>query len=75
MSTCGALRKNDIHFEAHVDVAGDMKVSETCTMKRNIDNLLKEKFNINHTTMQFKSEAYEDISLVRHSKDRQFGGN
>jgi len=50
-----------------------MKVSDTCMIKRNIGNLLEEKFNINHIILQFESNACDDISLDRQSKDRQFG--
>lgn len=62
------VTENDIHFEAHIDVADDMKVSETCRIKNDIDKLLKEKFNINHTTLQFESDVCEDISLIKQQK-------
>ena len=56
-----------------MDVADDMKASDTCMIKRNIGNLPEEKFNIYHIILQFESNACDDISLDRQSKDRQFG--
>ena len=67
------VTEKDIHFEAHIDVNGDMKVSETCRIRENIDSLLKEKFNISHTTLQFESGACDDFSLIKQSKNRKSG--
>ncbi len=63
--------ENDIHLESHLDVSKDMKVSETCMIQSNIENLLKERFNINHITLQFESDVCDDLSLVRQSKKNQ----
>lgn len=69
------VTENDIHFEAHIDVSDDMKVSETCKIKNRIEELLKEKYAINHSTLQFESEVCEDVSLIRQSKNGQSGGS
>jgi len=67
------VTENDFHFEAHIDVAWDMKVSETCRIRESIALLLEEKYNINHTTLQFESNVCDDVSLIKQSKKIQSG--
>jgi cobalt-zinc-cadmium efflux system protein len=47
---------NDLHFEAHVDTALET-VQETGPLAEAIENLLYERFAINHVTLQFETGA------------------
>lgn len=59
-----AVTERDIYLEAHIDVAFDMKISESCILKTKIEKVLKEKFFIDHPTLQFEYKACERIPLV-----------
>jgi len=54
---------NDIHLEAHVNI-NDMKISESDLLRKKIEELLKEKFNITHTTLQFECNQCLDSGLI-----------
>jgi cobalt-zinc-cadmium efflux system protein len=47
--------ENTIYFEAHIEV-NDMKLSEVCNIATKIENLLKSKYGIEHTTLQFETQ-------------------
>ncbi len=47
------LNEHNVHYEAHVEIE-DMAVSETTVILDNIDKLLKNKFRVNHITVQFE---------------------
>ncbi|MDF1613137.1 cation diffusion facilitator family transporter [Stygiobacter electus] len=57
------LNDNDTHFEAHIEV-DDMKVSETITIQKFIEEELHEHFEINHTTLQFECGVCDDTRLL-----------
>lgn len=46
------LSDNELHLEAHLDLNGDISITEFNTLLEEIELLLKEKFNINHVTIQ-----------------------
>ena len=60
-----AVTEKDIHFEAHINVARDMPVSETCLLVRQIEKALKEKFAITHVTLQIEFNFCESVCLVK----------
>lgn len=47
--------ENTIYFEAHVEVR-EMNVSETCDISQKVEYLLKKKYGIYHTTIQFETD-------------------
>jgi hypothetical protein len=49
-------------------VARDMKISESCLIKAEVEKLLNEKYSIGHTTLQFESDACQNVSLIRKKK-------
>lgn len=59
-----SVGENDIHMEAHVDV-DDMKVSESDRLRDKIEELLKNKFNIRHITLQFECNVCSDTELIK----------
>jgi cobalt-zinc-cadmium efflux system protein len=58
---------NDIHFEAHVNI-NDMKISESNLLRKKIEELLKDKFNITHTTLQFECNQCLNSGLIHQHK-------
>ncbi len=59
--------ENDVHLEAHIDVA-DMMISKSNILGEQIEALLKNKFGINHITLQFECEQCKDVGLVINGK-------
>ncbi len=58
------LTDQQIHFECHVDLAEDLKVSNTCKINNNITSLLKHKFQIDHVTLQFEYRSCTDKKMI-----------
>jgi len=57
------LNDNDTHFEAHIEVQ-DMVVSKTAEIQKLIEHELHERYEINHTTLQFECDKCEVKKLV-----------
>jgi cobalt-zinc-cadmium efflux system protein len=53
-----------VHFECHVDVASDLRISETESLSEKIHALLKNKFNITHVTLQYEYNCCEDKNMI-----------
>jgi cobalt-zinc-cadmium efflux system protein len=51
------LTDKEIHFEAHVRVGEDFKVSEAEVLSKRIKALLSEQFQISHATLQFEYDS------------------
>jgi cobalt-zinc-cadmium efflux system protein len=60
-----AVTERDIHFEAHINVARDMPVSETCLLVKQVEEALKEKFAITHVTLQIEFDSCKGVPLVK----------
>jgi cobalt-zinc-cadmium efflux system protein len=54
-----ALKENTIHLEAHIKVQ-DMPVSKTEIIRADVEHLLREKYHIDHLTLQFEAENCSD---------------
>jgi len=46
-----------IHFECHLVLKNDLKISETSDLYKKVSNVLHEEFGIAHVTIQFESES------------------
>jgi cobalt-zinc-cadmium efflux system protein len=46
-----------IHFECHLVLKNDLKISETSDLYKKVCNVLYEEFGIAHVTIQFESES------------------
>ncbi len=57
------LNDNETHFEAHIDVE-DMAVSQTADIQKMIEEFLHEKFEVNHTTLQFECDKCDTKKLL-----------
>ena len=58
------LNDEELHFEAHLDCSDDLKISEFNELLEKIEQVLFEKFQINHTNIQpeyKKSEESKDF--------------
>ncbi|NJK84761.1 MAG: cation transporter [Bacteroidales bacterium] len=58
------LTDQDIHFECHVDLKDDLRVSETDRVKARIYKILNEKFNISHITVQYEFNCCDSKEMV-----------
>lgn len=57
------LNDNDTHFEAHIEVE-DMVVSKTAEIQKLIEHELHDRYEINHTTLQFECDKCSTKSIV-----------
>ena len=48
------LTDRTIHFEAHIELDMDLKLSQTQILNDQMDDLLKREYTINHVTLQFE---------------------
>jgi cobalt-zinc-cadmium efflux system protein len=61
------LSDQDIHFECHVDLKSDIRISETEIIRDAINEMLKEKFRITHVTIQYEYNCCADKNMI-HSR-------
>jgi cobalt-zinc-cadmium efflux system protein len=59
------LDDSQIHFECHIDLKENIRISETEEILFKIKTLLKEEFSIAHTTVQFEYNCCDDKSVIR----------
>jgi cobalt-zinc-cadmium efflux system protein len=60
-----SVTERDIHLEAHLNVSRDMPVSQTCLLKNQIEEILKKRFGITHSTLQFEYDSCKGVSLIK----------
>jgi cobalt-zinc-cadmium efflux system protein len=53
-----------IHFECHVELKADFRLSETGKIQNRIEVLLHEKFRISHVTIQFEFDRCDDKNMI-----------
>ncbi len=58
------LSDQDIHFECHVDLKSDIRISETETIRDAMNKMLKEKFRITHVTIQYEYNCCADKNMI-----------
>jgi cobalt-zinc-cadmium efflux system protein len=58
------LSDNQIHMEAHVVLVEDLKISEQDLIRKKIEAILKKRFQINHTTLQFEFTPNHSNNLI-----------
>ena len=58
------LSDQDIHFECHVDLNSDIRISETEIIRDAINEMLKEEFNITHVTIQYEYNCCADKNMI-----------
>ena len=65
---CWQLQDHDVLFEAHIETSKDLLLSESGALVAEIEGLLREKFNITHTTLQVEFDVCEDKAMIRQPK-------
>jgi cobalt-zinc-cadmium efflux system protein len=58
------LNDLDIHFECHMDLRSDIRISETDKIKDDVHDILHDNFNITHVTIQFEYNCCEDKNMI-----------
>ncbi len=58
------LSDTDIHFECHVDLKTDLRISETQEVKQTIQEILFNKFHISHITIQYEYNCCVDKNMI-----------
>jgi cobalt-zinc-cadmium efflux system protein len=58
------LNDNEIYLEAHIDFTKDINLSQVCRIIKQIRLLLKDSFNIYHTTLQPEFGVTDSKHLV-----------
>ena len=59
-----SVGEHDIHAEAHVAV-DDMLISDGGRLRQLIEDLLMERFEVKHVTLQLECGGCEDLGLVK----------
>ena len=54
------LTDQTIHFEAHVELTGDLRLSQTQPIGEQVNELLRKEYGINHITLQFEFDRRLD---------------
>ena len=62
---CWQLQDHDILFEAHIETSQDLLLSETCALMKEVEEILRQKFNITHTTLQVEFEVCGDTAMIK----------
>jgi cobalt-zinc-cadmium efflux system protein len=57
------LTDHQVHLEAHIELYHDIKLSETNSLRKEIEALLKSRFQIHHTTLQFEFNSKHSAQL------------
>jgi cobalt-zinc-cadmium efflux system protein len=60
------LTDQEVHFECHIDLKNDIRLSETDPIRSRIERELRERFGIGHTTLQFEFDCCGDKSFISH---------
>jgi len=58
------LDDQSVHFECHIDLKEDNRLSETEGIHSRIERILKEKHHINHVTIQFEFQRCDDKNMI-----------
>jgi len=53
-----------IHFEAHIEIADDLRLSQLEIVRTEIETTLRNSFNIDHITLQFEYQTDDQKSLI-----------
>ncbi len=62
------LTDQDIHLEAHVEFIENLRLSETQTLQKEIEDLLRQEFQISHLTLQFEFDPTHEKQFIQEKK-------
>ncbi len=58
------LTDSEIHFECHVDLNEDIRISDSEQIRENIHTILMNKFGISHVTVQCEFNCCDDKRMI-----------
>jgi cobalt-zinc-cadmium efflux system protein len=58
------LDDHSVHFECHVDLSDNYRISEAEKVYHDIESILEEKYHISHITIQFEHKWCEDKNMI-----------
>jgi cobalt-zinc-cadmium efflux system protein len=61
------LDDTQIHFECHIELVKDYKLSELENIRNNVEKMLQEKYEINHVTIQFGYGCCNNKEIIHKS--------
>jgi len=59
-----SLSDHDLHFECHAELARDIPISETSRLRIQMENVLQEKYGIDHSTVQFEYNSGHNDEVI-----------
>ncbi|GAV22697.1 cation diffusion facilitator family transporter [Carboxydothermus pertinax] len=59
------LNENHLFFEAHVNLQEDVLLSQTNSIYQRIEHILRERFGINHLTIQFEYNCCPETDIIK----------
>lgn len=62
---CWRLQDHDILFEAHIETSEDLLLSESSKLLKEVEEILKQKFHITHTTLQVEFDVCGDKAMIK----------
>ena len=58
------LTDQEVHLEAHVEMAEDLKLSQVRAISQGIETMLKQDFQVHHVTLQFEHGSNHPPRLI-----------
>ena len=58
------LTDREVHFEGHIDLCEDLKVSDSQIVVDKIQRILKKKFEIDHITLQLEYDRCDNKDII-----------
>jgi cobalt-zinc-cadmium efflux system protein len=62
---CWRLQDHDILFEAHIETSEDLLLSNSNKLLKEVEEILRQKFHITHTTLQIEFNVCGDKAMIK----------
>jgi cobalt-zinc-cadmium efflux system protein len=62
---CWRLQDHDILFEAHIETSEDLLLSDSNKLLKEVETILKQKFQVTHTTLQVEYDVCGDKAMIK----------
>ena len=67
---CWQLEDHEILFEAHIETSENLLLSDSGKLVAEIEEVLREKFLITHTTLQVEFDVCDDKAMIKQPKGK-----
>ena len=64
------LSDQEIHFEAHIDLKQDLRLSESELVLRKLEKLLQKEYGINHVTLQMEYNFCHNKDMIHNGQTK-----